>query len=59
MSHCPSIINPFIHGPVARRERATKLRAMAEDLVAREWREILLRLANSNEMAEDTEDCAA
>jgi hypothetical protein len=59
------MINPFIQGPAPYRvrryrERAERLRAMAEDFVAQEWRDILLRLAHSyEEMAEDTEDCPA
>jgi hypothetical protein len=65
MSDCPSIVNPFIQGPAPYRvqryrERAERLRAMAQDFVAPEWCDILLRLANSYEgMAADTEDCPA
>ena len=54
MSECPSVINPFVRGPAAYRiqryrERAARLRAMVEDLAAEEWRDILVRLAESYE----------
>ena len=58
MSEHLSIINPFIRGPAADRvkryrERAERLRGMADDFTAQEWQEILLRLADSyEEMAE-------
>jgi hypothetical protein len=62
MSEHLSIINPFIRGPAADRvkryrERAERLRGMADDFSAPEWQEILLRLADSYEgLAEATED---
>jgi hypothetical protein len=68
MSACPSVINPFIQGPAPYRirqyhERAERLRAMAKDFVAREWQDILLRLADSyEELASTTaeeESCSA
>lgn len=59
MSECPSVISPFIRGPAAYRvkryrERAESLRAMAQDLAAQEWRDILLRLADSYEALAST-----
>lgn len=52
MSECPSLISPLLSGSTAYRERAERLRAMADDLPAREWRDILVRLANAyDEMA--------
>ena len=62
MSECPSVINPSIQGPASYRvqryrERAESLRAMAGDFTAREWRDILLRLADSyEELASTTEE---
>jgi hypothetical protein len=62
MSECPSLIlSPFIRGPARDRvrryrERAARLRDMAKDFSAPEWRDILLRLADSyEELAESTE----
>ena len=49
MSDCPSLPSPFIRGAVAYRDRAQRLRAMADDFAGREWRDILLRLAKSYE----------
>lgn len=62
MSNCPSVISPLLHGPAAYRDRAEKLRAMAEDLGAREWQEVLLRLAKSyDDLARcaEPESCSA
>ena len=62
MSDTLSIINPFIRGPAADRvkryrERAERLRGMADDFTAQEWQEILLRLADSyEELADATQD---
>jgi len=58
MSECPSVTNPFLHGPTAYRERAERLRAMAKDLATREWREILLRRADSYEKMARSEGIA-
>lgn len=62
MSGSLSVTNPFIRGPAADRvkryrERAERLRGMADDFTAPEWQEILLRLADSYEdLADATED---
>jgi len=61
MAECPSIVDPFFRGPPVQRakryrERAGSLRAMAGDF-AFEWRDILMRLADSyEELATATED---
>ncbi|HSC19838.1 MAG TPA: hypothetical protein VLC74_13095 [Rhizomicrobium sp.] len=49
MPESPSVISPFIRGPASYRARAEKLRAMAGDMAACEWADILLRLADSYE----------
>ena len=60
MSECPSIaLNPFIRGPARHRaeryrERAERLRAMADDFAGQEWRDILLRLSASYEEVADS-----
>ena len=61
MAECPSIVDPFFRGPPAQRvkryrERAGSLRTMATDF-AFEWRDILMRLADSyEELAAATEE---
>ena len=61
MAECPSIVDPFFRGPPAQRvkryrDRAGSLRAMAADF-AFEWRDILMRLADSyEELAAATEE---
>ena len=61
MSECPSVVDPFFRGPPAQRvkryrDRAGSLRAMTADF-AFEWRDILMRLADSyEELAAATEE---
>jgi hypothetical protein len=60
MSECPSMaFNPLIRGPACHRvkryrERAEKLRGIADDFAGQEWRDILLRLCASYEEVADS-----